>query len=177
MKKIIIASKNPVKINATLSGFKKMFPDEEFEIESISVSSGVDSQPKNDEETFQGALNRVNNIMKEVSEADFWVAIEGGIEEKNSEMEVFGWIIIKSAEGGFGKGRTGTFFLPNKITELIKQGKELSEADNIVFGRVNSKHKNGTVGFLTGDVIDRTIYYTEAVVLALIPFKNSQFYI
>ena len=82
MKKIIIASKNPVKINATLSGFQKMFPNEQFEIECISVPSDVSEQPKNDSETFFGAQNRASNACKEKPGADFCVGIEGGIEEK-----------------------------------------------------------------------------------------------
>ncbi|MEA2092675.1 MAG: DUF84 family protein, partial [Patescibacteria group bacterium] len=56
------------------------------------------------------------------------------------------------------------------IIELIKEGKELGEADDIVFQRNNSKQENGAVGILTGDVVDRTKCYTEAVILALIPF-------
>ena len=176
MKKIIIASKNPVKIDATLSGFQKMFPNEQFEIEGVSVPSGVSDQPKNDSKTFSGAWNRADNACKEKLDADFCVGIEGGIEEKNSDMEAFAWVVIKAKEGGFGKGRTGTFFLPPKITQLIKQGKELGEADDIVFGRTNSKQENGAVGILTDNVVDRTKYYTEAVVLALIPFKNKKFY-
>lgn len=176
MKKIIIASKNPVKIDATLSGFQKMFPNEKFEIEGVSVPSGVNDQPKSDSETFSGAWNRADNACKEKPDADFCVGIEGGIEEKNSDTEAFAWVIIKAKDGGFGKGRTGTFFLPPQIAELIKQGKELGEADDIVFGRTNSKQENGAVGILTGNVVDRTKYYTEAVVLALIPFKNKQLY-
>ena len=176
MKRVIIASKNPVKIKATLSGFQKMFPGEQFEIEGVSVPSLVSDQPKNDAETFSGALNRADNVGRKYAEADFCVGIEGGIEEKNSDMEAFAWVIIKGKEGGFGKGRTGTFFLPLRIAELIKQGKELGEADDIVFGRINSKQENGAVGILTDNVIDRTKYYTEAVVLALIPFKNRELY-
>ena len=176
MKKIIIASKNPVKINATLIGFQKMFPNEQFEIEGVSVPSGVKDQPKNDSETFSGAWNRADNACKEKPDADFCVGIEGGIEEKNSDMEAFAWVVIKAKAGGFGKGRTGTFFLPPQIAELIKQGKELGEADDIVFGRTNSKQENGAVGILTDNVVDRTKYYTEAVVLALIPFKNKKLY-
>lgn len=177
MKKIIIASENPVKINATLNGFQKMFPEETFEIESISASSGVTNQPKNDSETFLGAWNRATNVSKIVINADFWVGIEGGIEEKNSDMGAFAWVVIKSKSGKLGKGRTGTFFLPSKIAELIKQGKELGEADDIVFGRTNSKQENGAVGILTGNVIDRTKYYIEPVIFALIPFKNEKLYI
>ena len=59
---------------------------------------------------------------------------------------------------------------------MIKEGKELGEADDIVFNRNNSKQENGAVGILTGDVIDRMKYYTEAVILSLIPFKNVDLY-
>lgn len=176
MKKIIVASKNPVKINAVLIGFQKMFPNEQFEITGVSVLSDVSDQPKSDSETFLGAKNRADNACKQNPDADFCVGIEGGIEEKNSEMEVFAWVVIRVKDNGFGKGRTGTFFLPPKIAELIRQGKELGEADDIVFGRNNSKQKNGAVGILTDNIIDRTKYYTDTVVLALIPFKNKQLY-
>jgi inosine/xanthosine triphosphatase len=165
-----------VKIHAVLNGFQKMFPKEIFEIEGVSVPSGVSDQPKSDSETFQGAWNRAENASHEIATADFWVGIEGGIEEKGLEMEAFAWVAIKSKRKKFAKGRTGTFFLPTKIAELIKQGKELGEADDIVFGRKNSKQENGAVGILTDNAVDRTTYYAEAVVLALIPFKNEQLY-
>lgn len=176
MKKIIVASKNPVKINATLNGFKKMFPHEQFVAEGISVPSGVSDQPRDDAETFTGAMNRANGAYAQGLDADFYVGIEGGIEEKNGEVEAFAWIVIKKSDGRVGKGRSGTFFLPPQIVDLIHQGKELGEADDIVFGKQNSKQKDGTVGALTDNVIDRTVYYTEPVVLALIPFKNEALY-
>lgn len=175
MKKLIVASENPVKINSTFEAFRKMFPQEKFEIEGVSVSSEVSDQPKSNLETYSGALNRANNA-KLHNDADFYIGIEGGIEEKNSEMEAFAWVVIISKDSLIGKGRTGSFFLPPQIIELIKQGKELGDADDIVFGRTNSKQENGSVGILTGNVIDRTKYYTGTVILALIPFKNKQLY-
>jgi non-canonical (house-cleaning) NTP pyrophosphatase len=75
-----------------------------------------------------------------------------------------------------GKARTGAFFLPPAVARLVNEGIELGEADDMVFGRTNSKQKNGAVGLLTGDVIDRRLYYEQAVVLALIPFKNPDLY-
>ena len=59
---------------------------------------------------------------------------------------------------------------------MIDQGKELGDANDIVFGGNNSKQKNGSVGILTGDIINRTDYYYTALVLALIPFKNPNLY-
>lgn len=176
MSKVIVASKNPAKINAVSNAFKEMFPMESFDVEGVFVASGVKEQPRNDSETFQGALNRAENVSK-TTNADFWVGIEGGVEEKNSDMEAFAWVVVKNKDGRLGKGRTGTFFLPPKIAELIRQGKELGEADDIVFGRINSKQGSGAVGILTDNVVDRTKYYTEAVVLALIPFKNKHLYL
>lgn len=173
--RIIVASKNPVKINAVKLGFETMFPDESFECEGISADSGVSDQPSSDKETITGAENRVENAFNEVKDADFWVGIEGGLEKMESELEAFAWVVIKSKEK-LGKGRTSTFFLPRKVAELIEQGKELGEADDIVFNRTNSKQKNGSVGILTGDIITRTSYYKEAIILALIPFKNKDLF-
>ena len=71
-----------------------------------------------------------------------------------------------------GRSRTATFILPDEVAALVHQGLELGDADDRVFGRNNSKQANGSVGILTGDVIDRTDFYTEAITLALIPFIN-----
>lgn len=176
MKKIIVASKNPVKLKATELGFSKMFPNEMFEIVGISAPSEVPDQPMSDKETLLGATNRVRNVSIIEPNADFWVGIEGRLAKTKNQLEAFAWIVIKSKNGKTGRGKTGTFILPNKITELILQGKELGEADDIVFGMKNSKQSNGAVGILTGNVLTRTTFYEPAVILALIPFNNSTLY-
>jgi len=86
-----------------------------------------------------------------------------------------GWVVVRSGDR-VGKARTGTFFLPAPVADLVRQGKELGEADDIIFGRSNSKQENGAIGLLTGNVIDRTQLYEHAVVLALVPFKNVGLY-
>ena len=72
MKTIILASNNPVKIQAALQGFQRMFPGEEFTIREVSVPSGVSDQPFSDQETYRGAVNRVDGAIKMDSEAAFW---------------------------------------------------------------------------------------------------------
>lgn len=176
MKKIIVASKNPVKINATRAAFEKMFPDEELTIEGVSVGSGVSDQPMTDDETFVGASNRAANAATAIPQADYWVGLEGGLEEKNGEMEAFAWMCVRSKDGRIGKGRSATLFLPSEVAKLVKQGKELGDADDIVFGKTNSKQANGAVGLLTGDVMTRSDSYEAAMILALIPFKNPSLY-
>lgn len=175
MKKIAVASKNPVKVNATKEAFEKLFPGEEFVIEGVAVASGVADQPMSDHETFTGAMNRAKNLAA-VIDADYWVALEGGLEEKNGEHEVIAWAVVKSKEGKLGKGKAATFFLPQVVSKLIREGKELAHAADIVFNESKSNQKMGTVGLLTHNTIDRTTYYVDMVILALIPFKNPHFY-
>ena len=176
MKKIVVASKNPVKIKAALDGFTKMFPEETFTAAGVDVPSEVADQPTTDAETYQGAFNRAKNASTYSSDGDYYVGLEGGIELKDGSMEAFAWMVVISAGGQVGRGRTGTFFLPPKVSELVQQGMELGDADDIVFGKTNSKQAGGAIGLLTHDVIDRTGYYTEAIVFALIPFKNPSLF-
>ena len=171
MKTLVVASLNPVKIAAALDGFRRMFPDESFEARGVSVPSGVSDQPMTDAETLQGALNRVANARADAPDADFWVGLEGGCEDNTGALETFAWIVITDGVR-VGKSRTATFYLPEEAARLVRQGMELGHADDVVFGRSNSKQQNGSVGLLTGDVVDRAAYYAQAVVLALIPFRN-----
>lgn len=170
-KTVIVASQNPVKLEAVRLGFERMLTDEKFAVEGISVPSDVSDQPMSDAETLHGALNRAVNAREYVSGADFWVGIEGGSEDTGSEMHTFAWVVILSQDS-VGKARTATFFLPHEVAELVRQGKELGEADDIVFERTNSKQKNGAIGILTGDAITRVDLYAPAVMMALIPFTN-----
>lgn len=174
-KTIVVASKNPVKIQAALSGFQRMFPDEEFNVQTISVPSLVADQPCGDQETLQGAMNRARQAQVLTPTADYWIGIEGGTGDFGEELTAFAWIVVLNQEQ-CGKSRTGAFFLPPEVTRLVRAGKELGEADDIVFQRANSKQENGAVGLLTGNVVERAGLYEQAVVLALIPFRNPNLY-
>lgn len=175
MKRIVVASRNPAKIRAALAGFMQMFPEINWETEGVEVASGVKDQPMSDQETLTGALNRARNAQSLQPEADFWVGMEGGIELTDRGMEAFAWMVVVSRRG-VGKSRTASFQLPPKVAALVQEGYELGEADDMVFGKVNSKQHNGAVGLLTGDVIDRSGLYAQAVVLALVPHKNEALY-
>lgn len=52
MKKIIVASHNPVKIKAATDGIQRLFPDQTFVVESVDVPSGVSEQPFHEEILF-----------------------------------------------------------------------------------------------------------------------------
>lgn len=173
--KVIIASKNPVKIEATRAGFQRMFPDQSFLFEGISVPSDVSEQPMTHAETQQGAMNRVKNAKAKYSEADFWVGIEGGVHIDDFGMQAFAWIVIESKTKS-SRAQTAVFYLPEAIADMVRSGIELGEADDRYFGRTNSKQKDGAIGILTRGVIDRKSYYEHAMVMALIPFLQKPNY-
>ena len=175
MKHIVVASTNPVKVQAALQGFKRIFAREEFHVTPLPACSDVSDQPRSDAEALQGALSRAQHARQQLPTADYWVGIEGGIQDEGSDMSAFAWVVILGVDLQ-GKSRTGTFYLPPAVAELVRQGKELGEADDMVFNRLNSKQENGAIGILTGDVIDRMQLYQQAVILALVPFLNPGLY-
>ncbi len=172
MPKLIVASKNPVKINSTRTAFEQIFLDETFEVSGISVPSGVSDQPMTQAETLQGALNRATNAKNASPDATYWVGIEGGIEDTDIGMQCFAWVVILGRDERVGRGQTAIFYLPLEVAKLVREGVELGYADDQVFGRENSKQTNGAIGLLTDDAVDRTSYYVQAVIMALVPFKN-----
>ena len=171
--KVIVASGNPVKVNATKAGFSAYF--DEVIVESCKVESGVSDQPMTDAETLEGARNRTANAKKLLPDADFWVGIEGGVERNTDGLTAFAWIVIHGKNIS-GESRTTTFMLPKRVTDLIDEGYELGVANDMIFNEHNSKQNSGAVGLLTQNTITRTQLYEQAVHLALIPVINKKMY-
>ena len=174
-KKIIVASRNPIKAEAVLRGFSRMFPNELLHVEGIQVASGVSDQPMSDQVTRQGAITRAKKARDAAQSSDFWVGLEGGCDYQDDRLVAFAWIVVLSGDL-MGSARTAIFQLPQEVQSLVESGLELGEADDRAFGENNSKQNSGAVGLLTRDVVTRTSLYEQAVILALIPFKNQKLY-
>jgi inosine/xanthosine triphosphatase len=176
MPKIIVASTNPVKAQAVQDGFELVFPDLNFQVETIDVPSGVADQPASDAETLAGAQQRALNAAAARPGFDFYAGIEGGVENSPAGgMRAFAWVVIYG-DGLLGTARSGAFELPPQIADLVRQGVELGEADDRVFGRTDSKRKDGAIGILTGGAVDRQALYAQAVALALVRYKHPELY-
>ncbi|PTB80163.1 Maf/Ham1 [Trichoderma longibrachiatum ATCC 18648] len=182
--RVVVASRNPVKISAATEAFRGMFPSAKFSFTGLSVPSGVADQPMTDAETLQGARNRAQNARDAEPQAEYWVGIEGGVDDSGGSMETFAWVVVLgrtkttgSHSGGverMGRARTAAFFQPEEVARLVRGGMELGPAGDQVFGSENSRQHSGSIGLLTGDLINRSAYYVPAVIAALIPFRNSR---
>jgi len=69
--------------------------------------------------------------------------------------------------------RTVTLPLPPAVKALVDQGLELGDANDRVFSTVNSKQQGGAFGLLTNGIYTREGVYTQALVIALVPFVNE----
>lgn len=183
--RIVVASTNPVKLRAGELGFARMFPERSFASEGLAVPSGVADQPTTDVETLAGARTRAEGAAELRPDADLWLGIEGGIEDRDGEMTAFAWVVALGrglqgrglqGRGLRGRGRSAAFVLPPEVRRLVLSGLELGEADDRVFGTAGSKRQGGAVGLLTGGALDRAGLYEQAVLLALIPFRDPALY-
>ena len=171
--RVVVASRNPVKINAVRRAFETQFPGAPIEIDSANVESGVGAQPDSDAATRGGARTRAIRAGDEVPDADYWVGLEGGIEILDDQLMAFAWMAIRGPSGDISEARSATLPLPPAIKELIEQGMELGEANDRVFATVNSKQGGGAYGLLTDGLYTRESIYTQTLIIALIPFVNE----
>ena len=171
--KVIIASHNPAKIRAVNEAFALQFPGKTIDLVPASVDSGVSDQPFSDEETRHGARNRARNACDMHPGANFWIGLEGGIETIDEQLMAFAWMAVLGPDKRIGEARTVTLPLPPAVKALVDQGLELGDANDKVFATVNSKHQGGAFGLLTNGIYTREGVYTEALVIALVPFVNE----
>ena len=175
--RIAIASGNPVKRRATIEAACVAFGRDDITTFTVEVDSGVPDQPVGDDQTLLGARNRAAAARAIMPDADLWVGLEGGVVEREGSLECLAWSVVLGTDGRGelvrGESRTATFALPTEIANLVRSGVELGEATDRVFGATDTKRSTGTVGPLTGGVIDRVAFYAHATVLALVPFRNT----
>ncbi|EGK61884.1 thiamin metabolism associated protein [Enterobacter hormaechei ATCC 49162] len=168
MHHVVSATTNPAKIQAILRAFEEIFGEGSCHIDAVGVESGVPEQPFGSEETRAGARNRVANAKAAAPDADFWVAIEAGIDEGAT----FSWVVIESREQR-GEARSATLPLPEIILEKVREGEALGPVMSQYTGIDEIGRKEGAIGVFTAGKLTRSSVYHQAVILALSPFHNA----
>lgn len=166
--KIIVASKNPVKIEAARKSFATAFADHEIEVLAVDAPSLVSEQPMSTQETRNGAVNRVKYCQQHHC-ADYFVSYEGGVDVLDGIPSTYAVVCIADASR-LQTGRTASLPLPNQIYQKLKLGEELGPAMDNMFNTVNIKQKGGAIGQLTNGLETRSSIYISATLLTLSPF-------
>ena len=171
--KVLIGTKNPGKIEGAKRALSKYFND--FEIEGVKVESNVNEQPVG-LETYNGAVNRVNNLVNYAKdnniEADFFMSIESGLTSELGFWAITNIAVIKNAKGEVGVGSSASFPVPNKYVKQIKT-ETLGTVMDTIFNESDLRSTTGGIGLLTKDVVTRIDLTTDAFLMALTPFIND----
>lgn len=170
--KIAVGTENKAKLSACETVFGAAFPDEQLEFLPFSVESGVSAMPMNNEEMYQGALNRATALKELAADADFWVGLEGGVQEEppHKSLYLLGWAaILKAGSDEIGSGFSGGVKLDDDIALELRGGAELGpliqertkDIDNDI------RHTIGASGLQTKGLYTRTMEFEHAIRAAL----------
>ena len=85
-------------------------------------------------------------------------------------------VALGDKKGKVGIGSTARMETPQKIMKLIRQGRELGDANDIIFGTKFSKQKEGHFGLMTKGIVTRTDAYIGSVVFALSRFIHPELF-
>jgi len=169
--KIVVGSTNPVKVGAVEEAFKKYFPD--CSVIGQEASSEVSEQPRSEEETINGAINRAKNS---IADNDFGVGVEGGVCVINHKMFDCAWVAIIDKTGKIGLSGGLYFELPEKVVKKIEEGRELGPIMNEMTGEENVKQKMGAIGVFSKGQLDRKQAYVQIVLSAMIKFVSPEWF-
>ena len=159
--KVIVGSKNPVKLNATKNILTKIYDD--LEVTAIEAESEVSDQPFGLDQTIQGAINRAENAFSE--EYDLSVGIESGLMEIPNSITGYidlQWCAIFDGEKITLGVSSGFEYPPNVIKEVLN-GVEVGDVMDRVTGvRILVKKREQSAIFhmtcLTGLRIQSSVY-------------------
>ena len=171
--KVLIGTKNPGKIEGAKRALAKYYKN--FSLEGVKVSSNVSEQPVG-LETYEGALNRVNNLVKFAKEngikADLFISVESGLTSELGFWAITNIAVAKNSKGEIGVGSSASFPVPEQYVDSIKE-ETLGVVMDRIFNETNLRSSTGGIGLLTHEALTRIDLTEEAFLMALTPFVNE----
>jgi len=176
--KIVVGSKNPIKINAVT----ELIQDYEFlsgaEVLSENASSEITNQPITLDETIQGAMNRARNAFKN---CDLSIGLESGLVKvpntKSGYMDTTACAIFDGKV--YHLGLSSGFEYPKRVIDLVfKEKLEIDEAVHKLGITENKRvgYSSGMIGLLSKGRLDRKAYTKQALTTALLHLDNKELY-
>lgn len=173
--KIFVGSTNPVKINAVITAASETWP--QVSVTGLDVPSQIREQPLSDEETRQGAANRARAALaaglKTLTETlandqVLGVGLEGGVlTDSNQDMWSTVWITVIDQEGNLFEANGARFKVDPIVAEPIKKGEEMGPIIAQIVGQDDVRSKQGMIGVITANFVDRTEEYSGIAKMAL----------
>jgi inosine/xanthosine triphosphatase len=185
---IALGSDRAAKINALSQAVERIATVDEnwrgAQIVPRAVETHVAAMPLSDDELMCGARNRalaVGEALKnEGIGADLWVGLEGGFHSLEFDgvwrTYLHGWAYATDGERGWFGGAPSVEIPPSIARRVIEGKLELGDVIDQVAGEHDVRSRQGTWGVLSRDLLTRSMSFEAALIAALAPFYNANFY-
>ncbi len=175
--RVAVGSANPVKVEA-VDRILQRIREHGATVEGMKVASGVPEQPRGHEETVEGALQRAQRALEALEDADWGVGIEAGLLELppwDEALDVQVVAIVDRA-GQVSLGHGPGFQHPHHVMEAVDAGATVGEAFDTLEGTEDVGRRQGAIGVLTHDAMDRRELTEAGVLMAAVPRMNPSAY-
>ena len=98
-------------------------------------------------------------------EDPFWV----GVFEMLDSLYDIQYCAVLDRDGRFTVGTGSGFRYPDKVIELVRDGKTVGEAMKIVYSGDNPGKSQGAIGILSKGLLDRKSLTEQSVLAAMLP--------
>ena len=160
---IAVGSLNPVKIEAVRNVMERIYGS--VRIFAVDSKSGVPEQPFEDE-TVQGAINRAKGAIGDHTMA---VGIEAGVFERYDGLYDVQHCAVIDSDGKITIGMGSGFRYPDKVAELVRNGKTVGEAMKEIYSGKDIGREQGAIGILSKGLLDRRELTEQSVLNAMLP--------
>lgn len=156
MFKVYVGSTNKVKVQACKEVLKY------FEVIGYDSNSKVSKQPRTDEETITGAINRA----KDIPYQGIRIGLEAGVQKCMDNLYLVNWgVLIDENNNIYYAGGT-RIPLPGFVEEKLNTTDlELAEIMDQYFNTIDIKHNEGAVGVFTDGQVKRVDIFIHIVKL------------
>ncbi len=163
---IVVSSLNQAKVLAV----KEVYQSDQ--VKARAYPSHVSHQPKSDEETRTGAVNRALNALSENKEA-ICIGLEGGVMEVGGKLYLTSWgaLAIEGREVITASGLR--IELPSHFKEALNKS-ELSDLIDTYTQRINTRENLGAIGAFTNERINRKELFKQIVTLLKGQFEHKK---
>lgn len=152
MFKVVIGSNNPAKIKAVQAVFK------DAEVVPVAVDSGVSDQPKSDDETLRGAMNRAKAAKQF---GNIGIGLEGGVTMTPYGLFLVNYGALVDEHGKCYVAGGLRIPLPPEIKEGLEKGLELGEVMDQLTRKKGIRHDEGAIGVFTANLVKRAEMFEQ----------------
>lgn len=166
MKKIVLTSKNPVKLSVVKNIVKQLFPDMSFEY--VPLDLDTKSSELFGKERIVAYMTDILSEAREVApDAEYYVCMQGGMEDSGDEMHETAYVMVSDSSGRSEVSRCSTFKVPTQVANEVRNGKDFAKSVDEFFKVQNTKTTGGFVSILTNGIVNKESHYSQPFAIAI----------